>query len=79
MRLAGRCEQDLRAGGKKLRIEPVAGFCQMTLYLQKWGWEMAVYSMTGYGYGQAGDQIVVTEMFVNQRYSDFHIAFPEAS
>ncbi|MGI6567082.1 MAG: YicC family protein [Firmicutes bacterium] len=39
---------------------------------------MAVYSMTGYGYGQAGDQIVVTvEMrSVNQRYSDFHIRLP---
>ena len=34
--------------------------------------------MTGYGYGQAGDQVVVTvEMrSVNQRYSDFSIRLP---
>ncbi|NLY52713.1 MAG: hypothetical protein GX063_07370, partial [Firmicutes bacterium] len=39
---------------------------------------MAVFSMTGYGYGQAGDQVVVTvEMrSVNQRYSDFSIRLP---
>ncbi|NLY29668.1 MAG: YicC family protein, partial [Firmicutes bacterium] len=39
---------------------------------------MAVCSMTGYGYGQAGDQVVVTvEMrSVNQRYSDFSIRLP---
>ncbi|HHV93283.1 MAG TPA: YicC family protein [Firmicutes bacterium] len=39
---------------------------------------MAVYSMTGYGYGQAGDQVVVSvEMrSVNQRYSDFSIRLP---
>ena len=38
---------------------------------------MGLCSMTGYGYGQAGDEVVVTvEMrSVNHRYSEFFIRF----
>ncbi len=44
----------------------------------KWGYGMGLCSMTGYGYGQAGNEVVVTvEMrSVNHRYSDFFIRVP---